>query len=529
MARASVCCPSPSTPYLRAFQLHNSTVSSQHCRVLHVCGTRGLEPVVVKTSVVGGRQKVIKLCFSLVCSSADSRRFCPRRSSASSWNGRVRGPRDSKGSRGRRVGSGISEHLTDAEESDEDAQVSTSGASVDTKPLEWIQRAMCFEESGKYLVGLALPGLALPLGLEGPQSFAEALGVLAAIVTVHEAGHFLAARLQGIHVTQFAIGFGPPIAKFKSKNVEYSLRAVPLGGYVGFPDDDPESVYEPDDPDLLKNRSIPERALVISAGVIANIIFAYTVLFGQVVTVGLLEQEFLPGVVIHVINPNSAAALAGIEPGDVVAGVNGHLLGTREASVRDLLQTIKDNPQKKLNFLVIRNGSELVNLDVTPNRAKDGGGRIGVQLSANSKTKRVKAANLADASLKATKEFTRLLTVVTDGLKQVFLNFAQTADKLSGPVAILAAGAEVARNDIAGLFQFAAIVNINLAVVNLLPLPALDGGYLFLIALEALRGKKLPEGVEQGIMSSGFLLLLAVGIVLIVRDTLNLGIMQPML
>jgi len=118
---------------------------------------------------------------------------------------------------------------------------------------------------------------------------------------------------------------------------------------------------------------------------------------------------------------------------------------------------------------------------------------------------------------------------VTEGLKQVFFNFAQTADKLSGPVAIVAVGAEVARSDIAGLFQFAAIVNINLAVVNLLPLPALDGGYLFLIALEALRGKKLPEGVEKGIMSSGILLLLAFGVVLMVRDTLNLGIVQQLL
>lgn len=130
---------------------------------------------------------------------------------------------------------------------------------------------------------------------------------------------------------------------------------------------------------------------------------------------------------------------------------------------------------------------------------------------------------------KASKEFMRLTNTVTDGLKQVFFNFAQTADKLSGPVAIVAVGAEVARSDIAGLFQFAAIVNINLAVVNILPLPALDGGYLFLIALEALRGKKLPEGVEKGIMSSGILLLLAVGVVLMVRDTLNLGIVQQLL
>jgi membrane-associated protease RseP (regulator of RpoE activity) len=376
----------------------------------------------------------------------------------------------------------------------------------------------------------ALPALALPLGLEGPQSVIQALAVLAAIITIHEAGHFLAARLQGIHVTKFAIGFGPTIAKFQGKNVEYSLRAFPLGGFVAFPDEDPESSFKPDDPDLLKNRPIPARALVISAGVLANILFAYTLLFSQVLTVGLVEQEYFPGVVVPDVIANSAAARAGIVAGDVVTAVNGHkLLRVREASVFELVDTIKANPNRKLNFSIQR-GSATMILGVVPDKALDGSGHIGVQLSANRRPHKMKADNLADATVKATKEFSRLLATVLDGLSQVFFNFAQTADKLSGPVAIVAVGAEVARADSAGLFQFAAIVNINLAVVNTLPLPGLDGGYLALIALEALRGgKKLPYGIEQGIMSSGVLLLLALGVMLMVRDTINLGIVQQML
>ena len=93
---------------------------------------------------------------------------------------------------------------------------------------------------------------------------------------------------------------------------------------------------------------------------------------------------------------------------------------------------------------------------------------------------------------------------------------------MSGPIAIISVGAELARNDLANLYQFAAIVNINLAVVNTLPLPALDGGYLFLLLVEAARGKKLPQEVEQAVMSSGFLLLLTLGVGLIIRDTINL-------
>lgn len=381
----------------------------------------------------------------------------------------------------------------------------------------------------KYLLALAgLPGIFS--GLESSGSVIQSIAVLAAVISVHEAGHFLAARLQGIHVTKFAIGFGPTLAKYQGKEVEYSLRAIPLGGYVAFPDDDPQSGFQPDDPDLLKNRGIPARALVISAGVIANIIFAYSVLFGQVLTVGLVEQEYLPGVVIPEIIARSAASRGGLEAGDVVLSVGGRTLDMNVGAVFDLVDTIKDNPGRTLDFEVRRQGfSDLINLKITPDLAYDGAGKIGVQLSTNASLHRVKASNLGEAVTKASKEFVRLLTTVTEGLKQVFFNFSQTADKLSGPVAIVAVGAEVARSDIAGLFQFAAIVNINLAVVNMLPLPALDGGYLFLIALEALRGKKLPEGVEKGIMSSGILLLLAVGVVLMVRDTLNLGIVQQLL
>jgi membrane-associated protease RseP (regulator of RpoE activity) len=381
----------------------------------------------------------------------------------------------------------------------------------------------------KYLLALAgVPGIFA--GLEGSGSVVQSVAVLAAVISVHETGHFLAARLQGIHVTKFAIGFGPTLAKWQGKEVEYSLRAIPLGGYVAFPDDDPNSGFKSDDPDLLKNRGIPARALVISAGVLANIVFAYSVLVGQVLTVGLVEQEYLPGVIIPEIIARSAASRGGLEAGDIVLSVDGHSLGSNVASVFDLVDVIKDNPGRALDFEVRRQElPDLLHVNITPDVAYDGAGKIGVQLSTNARLHRVKANNLGEAVTKASKEFGRLTSQVTEGLKQVVFNFAQTADKLSGPVAIVAVGAEVARSDIAGLFQFAAIVNINLAIVNMLPLPALDGGYLFLIMLEALRGKKLPEGVEKGIMSSGILLLLALGVVLMVRDTLNLGIVQQLL
>ena len=114
-----------------------------------------------------------------------------------------------------------------------------------------------------------------------------ALLVLALLIVVHEAGHFLAATLQGIRVSGFSIGFGPALIKRQRRGVTYALRLLPLGGFVAFPDDDEESTIPADDPDLLRNRPIPQQALVVAAGVLANLALALVVLFAQAAFVGV--------------------------------------------------------------------------------------------------------------------------------------------------------------------------------------------------------------------------------------------------
>lgn len=374
-----------------------------------------------------------------------------------------------------------------------------------------------------------MPGFGLG-GFEGPQSVIEAIAVLTAIIIVHESGHFLAAYLQGIHVSKFAIGFGPILAKLNANNVEYSLRAIPLGGFVGFPDNDPESDIPPDDEDLLKNRPIFDRVLVISAGVIANIVFAYLIIFTQVVTVGLPVQEAFPGVLVPDVRPFSAASRDGLLPGDVILSLNGlELSKTGPSTVSEVVDAIKKSPKKTV-VLKIGRGDQKLDVKVTPDDNSDGTGKIGVQLSPNVTITKVKPENFYQALSFAGKEFWGLTSNVLDSLKQTFLNFSQSAEKVSGPVAIIAVGAEVARANIDGLYQFAAVLNINLAVINLLPLPGLDGGSLALILIEAARGgKKLPLEVEQRIMSSGIMLVLFLGMFLIIRDTLNLDFIKAML
>ena len=255
---------------------------------------------------------------------------------------------------------------------------------------------------------------------EGPQSVLEAAAVLTAIIVVHESGHFLAASLQGIHVSKFAVGFGPILAKFNAKNVEYSIRAFPLGGFVGFPDNDPESDIPVDDENLLKNRPILDRVIVVSAGVVANIIFAFAIIFAQVLSVGLPEQEVFPGVVVPDVRAFSAASRDGLVPGDVILEVNGSEFSKPGPSaVSEVVDVIKRNP-KRYVLLKIKRGEQNFDIRVTPDENFDGTGKIGVQLAPNVKIAKVRPKNLVQAVEFTGQEFWGLASNVLDGLKHTF-------------------------------------------------------------------------------------------------------------
>jgi membrane-associated protease RseP (regulator of RpoE activity) len=353
------------------------------------------------------------------------------------------------------------------------------------------------------------------------------IALLAVLIFVHELGHFLAARLQGIYANRFSIGFGPILWKYQGSQTEYALRALPLGGFVGFPDDDPDSDIPPNDPNLLRNRPVLDRAIVISAGVIANLIFAYFVLAGQMAVVGSPAVDYLPGVVIPKVAPQEVAAQAGIKDGDIVVAVNGQTLDATSQAATDLRNAIESSPNKPLRLTVQRQ-SENLNLNVTPSDAK-GKGRIGIALQPHVKKqpdgKAVyykHPANISQVFGWAADEFQRIIVLTVQGFGQLISNFSKTAEQVSGPVAIVATGAKIAQSDASSLFNFAALISINLAVINILPLPALDGGQLAFLLIEGLRGKPLPSKIQDGVMQTGLVLLLGLGVFLIIRDTVNL-------
>lgn len=353
------------------------------------------------------------------------------------------------------------------------------------------------------------------------------IGVLALLIFVHELGHFMAARLQGIHVNRFSIGFGPILWKFQGPQTEYALRAVPLGGFVGFPDDDPDSDIPANDPDLLRNRPVLDRAIVISAGVIANMVFAYLVFVVQFGSIGVPDSFNLkPGVFIPEVMPDMPAAIAGVKAGDVIVAANDQLLEGEESVQQELIRIIQSSPNQPVDLTLQRFDKE-INVTVTPQISPTTGEAvIGVALQPNGTVNYRPAKNPVEVLTMAAKEFQQKTQLVAGGMVSLFTNFSSMAGQVGSPVKIVEQGAGLAKTDGRSLFPFAAIISINLAIINILPLPALDGGQLAFLLIEALRGKPLPMRFQESVMQTGIFLLLGLGIFLIIRDTTQLEVLQ---
>lgn len=357
-------------------------------------------------------------------------------------------------------------------------------------------------------------------------SVLAAIAVLAILILVHELGHFIAARSQGIYANRFSLGFGPTLLKYQGSQTEYTIRAFPLGGFVGFPDDDPDSEIAPNDPNLLRNRPILDRAIVISAGVIANLIFAYFVLALQIGIVGIPQEfQYQPGVLVNPVNEQSIAYQAGIRAGDIVLSVNGQELTASKDSTLLLTKEIQTHPNQQLNLKIQRQNQEIP-LKLTPTESADGKGLVGIELGPNGQAVYRRPQNPVEIFTVAADRFQQLFIGTIKGFGQLITNFQQTASQVSGPVNIVKIGAKLAADNSANLLSFAAIISINLAIINILPLPALDGGQLAFLLIEGLLGKPLPAKIQEGVMQTGLVLLLGLGIFLIFKETLQLDFVQ---
>ena len=356
----------------------------------------------------------------------------------------------------------------------------------------------------------------------------SALAILAGLIVIHEAGHFLAARWQGIRVSGFSVGFGPVLLQHRRGGVLFALRAIPLGGFVSFPGDDESSDIPADDPDLLTNRPLGQRLLVTSAGVIANLLLAYAVLVAQGLVVGIPAGfSTTPGVMVSGVVAGQPAATAGLQPGDRIVAVEDVPMAGGQSAVGELVETIRTSPGRSLQLTTERGGQRL-SVSLVP-ADLGGSGRIGAQLQPNG-TEAFRAPRTPlEPIAQANHDFVLLTRRTVEGFGTLLTHFSETASQVSGPVKIVEMGASLARQGGSSLFLYTALISINLAVLNAMPFPLLDGGQFVLQLIEGLRGRPLPERFQLAFLQSGFVVLVGLSLVLIVKDTSQLPAIQQWL
>lgn len=336
--------------------------------------------------------------------------------------------------------------------------------------------------------------------------------VLGVLIAIHESGHFLAAKSLKIPVRQFAIGFGPRIIGFQWGETECRLNWIPLGGYCAFQDDTEEGKGEtdPNDPRLMRNRPIWQRTWVVSAGVIFNFVSALLILWVSILAMGAPTGKQL--VYVQDVMPGTPAATAGLQKGD-------RFLEVADVPVKDFPQLqalLKEHKSQPTVFDLERNGQPL-SLTATPSDE----GKLG--FIPQPREEKQPMSNPITAMGAAWDRQLKITGDLWTALGQLVSSPEKMVKETGGPIAIVAFGDQIFQMDPFKLVDFAVLLSIELAIINILPLPALDGGHLVMLLLEKLRGRPLPRRVEESILMAGFVLIMGLGMALILKDVFTVG------
>ncbi|CAI3923612.1 Membrane-associated protease RseP [Commensalibacter communis] len=335
-------------------------------------------------------------------------------------------------------------------------------------------------------------------------SFVFVLGVL---VFIHELGHYLAARWRGIHVDVFSIGFGKPLYRWHDKvGTEWRICPIPLGGYVrphGFAD--PEDVSEEERAAYIEGKTfhgkdVGSRAIVIAAGPIFNFLLAIILYFGLFVTVG---KHSLGEPVAQAIIADSAAAKAGIQPKDVILKIG----DINHPGVENLVMYAQEHPDLSTTIAVKRDGKE-VTLPITIGSKENDGkkvGQLGVQLAIN--VIAGKPMSVGGAAVAAVQETWDVSKKTLVGLGQMITG-QRSAKDLGGPIKIAQLSGQVSKGGFADLVNFMALLSISLGLINLFPIPVLDGGRLVFYVFEAIFRRPVPKPIQERAFQVGFVLIL---------------------
>lgn len=346
--------------------------------------------------------------------------------------------------------------------------------------------------------------------------------ILTVLVFVHEFGHYIIARWNRVRIEVFSIGFGPELFGWWDRaGTRWKFSAIPLGGYVKmFGDADASSGLPaaglsrltPAERELsFHYKRLGQRAAIVAAGPAANFVFAIVALALLFMTYG---QPFTPAEVGQV-QSGSAAEKGGMQPGDVILQINGRTVRRFE----DVQQEVRLNPGVPMTVVVRRNGEEKT-LQVTPDRTELNDrfgnhyeiGLLGISRSGMDYVKRDPATAIVQAGAE-----TWNLTSGTLGALWQMVEGTRGTDELGGPLRIAQMSGEVAQSGVVAVLWFMAVLSINLGLINLFPVPVLDGGHLLFYAAEALRGKPLGQRAQE----YGFRIGLALVLTLMVFATWN--------
>lgn len=329
-----------------------------------------------------------------------------------------------------------------------------------------------------------------------------AILIFGVLILVHELGHFIVAKATGIRVEEFAIGMGPKVFGVKYGETDYSLRALPIGGYNKMSGMEPGTE---DDERGFNSKSVFQRMMVIIAGSLMNFLLAI-VLFVLVFSfIGVPANSNVIGDTIE----GFPAEQAGLKKGDQLTAINGEPVN----NWLELTQIIQKNPEQNLTITVQRENT-ILQIDVVPKKDPETGlGMIGIRDS-------LKTYPVWTGLKLGTERAIAILVLIVTSL--VHIVTGQAPAEVAGPVGIVQMIGEVAQYGIGTVFNFAALLSLNLGLINLLPIPALDGSRLVFLAIEGVRGKPINPERENFVHLVGFAMLILLMILITYKDILRI-------
>ena len=334
--------------------------------------------------------------------------------------------------------------------------------------------------------------------------------VLSVIVIVHELGHFITAKATKVKVEEFGLGYPPRLLSFKRGETRYSLNAIPFGGFTKMAGEE-----DPSEPRSLASKSIGVRLLVLCAGSLMNIILPLILLS---VAFMIPHNVVMGEVVVQEVAPGSPAAMAGIESGDTIVSINGKPVH----SIGILNRYIHLGLGKRIEMVISRGDSPAREVRVIPRwRPPEGEGATGILISMPEPTIVSQSYPFWKAVPLGVTEFFETFVLYKNGMISMIIGSAP-ADVV-GPVGIVQLTGELAKTGVSPVLEFAAIISLILAIVNMFPLPALDGGRVVFVLVEWVRrGKRVSPKMEGRIHAIGFFLLIGVMVVVTYQDIIRI-------